>query len=308
MTETAITIEGNGAALAMIDTRRTPAAIVAQRNAIIECMQKTMKEGIDFGTIPGTDKPSLWKPGAEKICALFNLGAFPRVEDVSTPDTVRYRLYVLIKHVPTGVELGEGVGEASSAESKYQWRAAICQEEWDEFPEDRRRRKWKKGRDKPYVVWQVRADQEDVANTILKMAKKRSLVDAVLTCTAASDMFTQDIEDLKDAGLDPGEAGEDADKKSAANEELAKKTAAPRTQSSTQASTSTAAAGVGSGAACVTEAQAKRFWAVAIERTNDYKAILDYLRGVHGVQKKELIMQSRLAEAMTWAESGRVDD
>ena len=33
-------------------------------------------------------------------------------------------------------------------------------------------------------------------NTVLKMAKKRALVDAVLTATAASDIFTQDLEDI----------------------------------------------------------------------------------------------------------------
>ena len=36
----------------------------------------------------------------------------------------------------------------------------------------------------------------DHYNTVLKMAKKRALVDAVLTTTAASDIFTQDLEDL----------------------------------------------------------------------------------------------------------------
>ncbi len=36
----------------------------------------------------------------------------------------------------------------------------------------------------------------DNYNTVLKMAKKRALVDAVLTATAASDIFTQDLEDI----------------------------------------------------------------------------------------------------------------
>ena len=36
----------------------------------------------------------------------------------------------------------------------------------------------------------------DHYNTVLKMAKKRALVDAVLTATAASDIFTQDLEDI----------------------------------------------------------------------------------------------------------------
>lgn len=35
----------------------------------------------------------------------------------------------------------------------------------------------------------------DYYNTCLKMGKKRAFVDALLTCTAASDIFTQDIED-----------------------------------------------------------------------------------------------------------------
>ena len=36
----------------------------------------------------------------------------------------------------------------------------------------------------------------DHYNTVLKMAKKRALVDAVLTSTAASDIFTQDLEEI----------------------------------------------------------------------------------------------------------------
>jgi len=38
-------------------------------------------------------------------------------------------------------------------------------------------------------------DLADTYNTVLKMAKKRALVDATLTATAASDIFTQDLED-----------------------------------------------------------------------------------------------------------------
>jgi hypothetical protein len=39
------------------------------------------------------------------------------------------------------------------------------------------------------------ADLADTYNTVLKMAKKRTLVDATLTATAASDIFNQDLED-----------------------------------------------------------------------------------------------------------------
>ena len=43
----------------------------------------------------------------------------------------------------------------------------------------------------------------DVLNTVLKMAKKRALVDAVLSATGASDIFTQDLEELVEIIVDP---------------------------------------------------------------------------------------------------------
>jgi hypothetical protein len=50
-------------------------------------------------------------------------------------------------------------------------------------------------------VPQIRVNPSEMANTILKMAKKRSLIDAVLTSTAASDCFSQDLEDLPEGIL-----------------------------------------------------------------------------------------------------------
>jgi hypothetical protein len=41
------------------------------------------------------------------------------------------------------------------------------------------------------------ADIADTFNTVLKMAKKRAYVDGILSATAASDIFTQDIEDMQ---------------------------------------------------------------------------------------------------------------
>ena len=46
---------------------------------------------------------------------------------------------------------------------------------------------------------------QDLANTILKMAKKRSFVDGILTVTGASRIFTQDIEDINDIVSPPPE-------------------------------------------------------------------------------------------------------
>lgn len=169
-----------------------------QVQLIQQVLATVMKDGTHYGKIPGAgDKPVLLKPGAEKIMATFRLSAEPLVEDLSDDDVCRYRIQVRLVS-PSGRFVGAGIGECSSGEEKYKWRASVCQDEFDECPVDRRRMKWKKGWDgKPnYQQQQVRAETADRANTVLKMAKKRALVDAVLTATAASDIFTQDLEDM----------------------------------------------------------------------------------------------------------------
>jgi hypothetical protein len=173
--------------------------VQAQVNIIQQVMNQVMKQNVHYGVIPGCKEPSLFKPGAEKIMATFRLSADPEIFDVSDEDQVRYR--VKLRLVSSGgVFVGAGIGECSSNEDKYKWRAAVCKEEFDETNVDRRREKWSKGyQNKPnYKKQQVRTECADLANTILKMAKKRALIDAVLTATAASDCFTQDIEDLPD--------------------------------------------------------------------------------------------------------------
>jgi hypothetical protein len=47
-------------------------------------------------------------------------------------------------------------------------------------------------------------DIADLYNTVLKMAKKRAFVDATITATAASDFFTQDVEDFASEAGTPG--------------------------------------------------------------------------------------------------------
>ena len=78
------------------------------------------------------------------------------------------------------------------------WRAAVCPEEFEATDDTRRRVKWAKawGNNPAYSVEQVRTNHSDQANTILKMAKKRAMVDLCLTATAASDVFAQDLEDM----------------------------------------------------------------------------------------------------------------
>jgi hypothetical protein len=139
-------------------------------------------------------KPSLWKPGAEVLFATFRISVDPIVEDLSTPEEARFR--VTARAHSQNLSLGSAVGEASSDEEKYKWRETVCQEEFDATPEDRRRDKWKRSQSGNYSIQQVRTEVADHRNTILKMAAKRAYVALALQVTAASDIFTQDIEDL----------------------------------------------------------------------------------------------------------------
>jgi hypothetical protein len=170
----------------------TAADVRAQVNLMQDVMQEVMKDGVHYGKIPGTNGKSLWKAGAEKLMATFRLAGKPRVEDLSADGEIHYRVFVGLE-TPSGVFVGEGVGECSSREEKYSWRGSVHAKEWEATPENRRRIKYTRdgGETK-----QVRTNPFDVGNTILKMAKKRAQVDAVITATAASDIFTQDIEDL----------------------------------------------------------------------------------------------------------------
>jgi hypothetical protein len=184
--------------------------IRAQVNLIQEVMKAVMKEEVHYGVIPGCAKPSLYKPGSEKLLSTFRIAIEPIVEDLSTPDEARYRVTTRATSMENARYLGSGVGEASSAEEKYQWRAAVCEQEFEETPEDRRRNKWKGSKNGAYQVKQVRTNVADVANTVLKMAKKRSQIDVTLTVTAASDIFAQDIEDLPEEYRSEMTEGEEA--------------------------------------------------------------------------------------------------
>lgn len=170
----------------------TAADLRTQVNLVQEVMKAVMKDGTHYGVIPGTPKPSLWKPGAEVLAATFRIAVSYHVEDLSTAEVVRYRVTATGTHQTTGIVMGDGMGECSSGEEKYKWRKAVNNKEFEATPETHRRVKY----GKQYDVNQVRTEPADLANTILKMACKRAQVAMTLNVTAASDIFTQDIEDL----------------------------------------------------------------------------------------------------------------
>ncbi|CCC57840.1 hypothetical protein [Caloramator australicus] len=139
---------------------------IEQFKLIQNFIKSQMKEGEDYGKIPGSPKPSLFKPGAEKLCNLYgftiNVDILEKVENWKE-GFFYYLCKCSLRSKKTGEIISEGLGSCNSKETKF-------------------------ARQNPYTI----------VNTILKMAKKRALIDATLSATRTSGIFTQDIEDMEE--------------------------------------------------------------------------------------------------------------
>lgn len=188
-------------------------------NLIQDVMRQVMKINEHYGTIPGCgDKPTLLQPGAQKLIMTFRLVPDAEVTVIDLPREHReYRVKVKM-YAQNGIFLGSGVGSCSTMEGKFRYRSGpteitanpVPKEYWDIRKEDPakalsliggRGHATKKGSDGQwYIALQgekVEHDNPaDYYNTCEKMAYKRALVSATLTVTAASDIFTQDVEDM----------------------------------------------------------------------------------------------------------------
>ena len=187
--------------------------LVSQVRLIQETMRAVMKDNEHYGVIPGTgNKPSLLKPGAEKLCLLFRYATDYEILPQSQADDnfIRYVVRCSLTHILTDRTAGNGIGACNSRETKYRFRStntgkAVPEEYWASRDPDILGGPQFKPR-KVSGAWtifeQVEHDNPwDYENTLLKMAEKRALVAAILNATAASDIFTQDLEDLRGNGI-----------------------------------------------------------------------------------------------------------
>lgn len=156
-------------------------------NDFKDFIRAELKDGIDFGMIPKVDKPCLFKAGGEKTQML--LGLTPQYKLIHREfipnqkheykawnDTTRkYETKESIRNYYSwewscelwygDVKVGEGVGACNSEERKY-----VSQYDKGESP-------------------------NSLANTIMKISKKRAFMDAILGVSGLSDIFTQDLEE-----------------------------------------------------------------------------------------------------------------
>ena len=185
--------------------------IKRQMDQVHKLMEVTMKENEHYGIIPGTQKKSLYKQGAEKLSMMFRLAPKYTIEKVEMKNGHREtNVSCTIIHIPTQTVVAEGVGSCCTMESKFRYRSGAAFKILKEnIPDDAKEKKTEyrkkgfgmKNTDEGWK-WvkygsaekQENPDIADVYNTVLKMAKKRAHIDAILTATGASDIFTQDYE------------------------------------------------------------------------------------------------------------------
>lgn len=128
-------------------------------------VKSQFKDKYHYGIIPGTGKkPTLLKPGAEVIVTLLGLSTSYEIM-TSTRDFNNEFFDYVIKCTlrKNGEAIAEGLGSANTKETKF-----------------------------------VRDEGKGAGmdNNVLKMAKKRALVDAALNVGSLSDVFTQDFDEL----------------------------------------------------------------------------------------------------------------
>lgn len=137
-------------------------ATMSKITQLQQVVQRTLHQNHDYGIIPGTDKPTLLKPGAEKILMMMGLRSEFEIVD-STRDFEKgfFQYQVKCKLIKNDVVITEGLGACNTRERKY-----------------------------------LKMDPYTMDNTVLKMAKKRALIDATLLVASLSDIFTQDLDDM----------------------------------------------------------------------------------------------------------------
>lgn len=125
-----------------------------------------LKRDIDFGVIPGTQKPSLYKSGAEKVAMGYGLlqhyEIISKIEEYADNPFFMYTVRCDLCKVVNGQEyiFSSAFGSANTREKRN-----------------------------------GRNDAFNGANTTLKMAMKRALTSAAIAVSGLSSAFTMDIED-----------------------------------------------------------------------------------------------------------------
>jgi hypothetical protein len=133
------------------------------RKTMMEWIRSSLVEGRDYGSIiirGQKSKPSLLKPGAEKITGMLGLiPRFPNLEQYEQAVLNGNQVETIILKCELRTQDGDVIGEGVGAR-------------------------------------QVEKQDQGDLNKALKMASKSAMIDATLRCAGISEIFTQDIEGM----------------------------------------------------------------------------------------------------------------
>ncbi len=187
---------------------------------LVQQVQKDiMVQDEHYGKIPGTKKNTLFKSGAEKLCMVFRLSpGYDFLNTIREPNFIAYTVKCTLTHISTGQIIATGIGACNSREEKYRYThkdeptgKPVPREYWNERNAGNNQKAQQilggkgfrtiKSEAGQWVISKSEKIENDNAfnldNTITKMACKRALVAATLNATAASDIFTQDLDDIE---------------------------------------------------------------------------------------------------------------
>ena len=180
-------------------------------------MAEILVPGIHYGNIPGIDKKSLSKAGAEQLGVLFRMAPkYERERIEFDGDHIEYLVICRLYSIDTGMFLGEAHASCTTKEKAFRYRNAqrVC-------PECNQATVFQGKPDKGggYYCWNKNGgcgakfpdgdsriegqqfgkienpDLPDEYNGVLKRATKRAHTSAIITATGASDVFTMDMDE-----------------------------------------------------------------------------------------------------------------
>lgn len=196
--------------------------MLANRAHIVEKLKPILIEGVDVYSLPGMNKPSLGKPGAEKLAAIFGLnGKFEvdkeTMEAIGATANGKPYIAFVCNLMANGRVKGQGRGATVIEWERNNYRM-VFEQEFNSIKDTLKEGEWKgplqgvsKSSGKPYTYWKVKDTpvMDPLAlNKAIKMAQKSAFVDAVIRATGMSDLFTQDLEDMSKDDLPQNHAHE----------------------------------------------------------------------------------------------------
>lgn len=148
----------------LISLDETNEKVIGDRLKQLELIGKTIKESLkegidnDYAIIPGTKKPTLLQPGANKILLMFGI----RKEFIPIKMEIDHVIMNCKLYDSNGVMITESYGSAIPKTSKSGYANDV---------------------------------QRDM-NTLIKIAQKRAMVGATVQIANLSEVFTQDMDDF----------------------------------------------------------------------------------------------------------------